>query len=83
MPPKIASSGKQPQGFPNLGKTGRHPFQWLENGLFPELLEWLLCRRIAQQKGRMNNLWYVDLDNEKQAELDEHNRGSSDNPTIR
>ena len=58
-------------------------FLGIEGGLLPEFLERLLCRRVAQQKGHMDNLWFVDLDEEKQEELDEHNRGSSNNPTIR
>ncbi len=55
----------------------------IEEGLLPAFLEWLLCRRVARHKGGADRLWFVDLDVEKQEELDAHNRGSSDNPTIR
>ena len=55
----------------------------IEGDLLPIFLEWLLCRRVAREKGRVDRLWFVDLDQEKQEELDEYTRGSSNNPTIR
>jgi hypothetical protein len=55
----------------------------IEFDLLPDFLEWLLCRRASQEKGPVESLWFVDLDQEKQEELDEHTRGSSDNPTLR
>jgi len=58
-------------------------FVGIEADLLPAVLAWLLCRRAAREQGPLNNLWFVDREREKQAELDEHTRGSSNNPTIR
>ncbi|MCX7005841.1 MAG: hypothetical protein NTY53_01060 [Kiritimatiellaeota bacterium] len=55
----------------------------IEVGLLPEFLVWILRRSASRHKSRLDRLWFVDLDEEKQKELDEHNRGSSNNPTIR
>jgi hypothetical protein len=55
----------------------------IEENLLPIFLERVLCRRVAREKGPVESLWFVDQDQEKQEELAEHTRGSSDNPTIR
>jgi hypothetical protein len=58
-------------------------FVGIEANLLPTVLAWLLCRQAAREQDPVDNLWFVDRDREKQEELDEHTRGSANNPTIR
>ncbi len=58
-------------------------FFGIEAELLPTFLAWLLCRMASREQGPVDSLWFVDPDREKQEEMDEHTRGSSNNPTIR
>lgn len=58
-------------------------FVGIEGDLLPIFLERLLCRRASREQGPVDSLWFVDPDQDKQAEQDAHTRGSSNNPAIR
>ena len=54
----------------------------IECELLPLLLENILVKK-AQRAKRVDSLWFVDVDEERKREFDDHSEGTSDNPTIR
>lgn len=55
----------------------------IEEDFLPLLLEHVLAKRAQRSVGGGDSLWYVDVEKERKRAVDDHARGTSDNPTIR